>query len=259
MDAGLTARLLSTAAGWHESKTSRIENARQALTDADIQVWCHVCGAGERAADLIAASRAADSMYSEWRRLHLAGMRRTQEARIPLYERTRLMRSYCSTVVPGLLQTPQYATALMSSITRFQRTPDDVADAVAARMRRNQVLHQPGHRFMVVIEEPVLRYRIGDAAVMTGQLDRLLEVMSLPSVSLGIIPVTAGPRSMWTLEAFTIFDEERAHVELLSAQVTMTIPREVRLYLDAFNELAALAVSGSQARALLKGAMDDAA
>jgi transcriptional regulator with XRE-family HTH domain len=62
LDAGLTARALSVAAGWHEAKTSRIESARQAVSDAGIQAWCQVCGAGRQAPDLIAASRAADSM-----------------------------------------------------------------------------------------------------------------------------------------------------------------------------------------------------
>jgi transcriptional regulator with XRE-family HTH domain len=259
LDAGLSAQDLSRAADWHKSKTSRIENARQALTDDDIKTWCRVCGADDLAPDLIAASRAADSMYLEWRRQNLAGLRRDQERRIPLYERTRLMRIYCSTVVPGLLQTPRYASALMSAITAFQGTPDDVADAVTARMKRNQVLYEPGHRFAIVIEESVLRYRIGDAAVMAEQLDYLREAMTLPSVSLGIIPFTAAHRRMWTLEAFTCFDDERAHVELLAAQVTITVPREVRLYLNAFTQLSALAVTGDRARALITAAMNTAA
>ena len=64
LDAGLTARALSLAAGWHEAKTSRIESAKQALTDADIQTWCRICGAEREVPDLIAASRTADSMAS---------------------------------------------------------------------------------------------------------------------------------------------------------------------------------------------------
>jgi transcriptional regulator with XRE-family HTH domain len=256
LDAGLTARELSAAVGWHESKTSRIEHAQQSLTDADIRAWCRVCGADEQASDLVVASRAANSMYAEWRRLHLAGMRGTQEARIPLYERTRLMRCYCSTVVPGLFQTPEYATGLMSAITKFQGTPDDVANAVAARMKRNKVLQKPRHRFIAVIEESVLRYRIGDPSAMAEQLDHLLDVTALPSVWLGIIPFAAGPRPMWTLETFTCFDQERVHVELLAAQVTLTVAREIRLYLDAFDELAALAVTGDKARDLVQAARD---
>jgi transcriptional regulator with XRE-family HTH domain len=258
LEAGLSARDLSAVAGWHKSKTSRIENARQALADSDIRTWCRVCGAAEQAADLITASRGADSMYAEWR-LNLAGLRRLQERRVPLYERTRLMRVYCSTVIPGLLQTPDYAAAILSAISAFQGIPDDVADAVTARMKRNQVLYQPDHRFAMVIEESVLRYRMGSAEVMAEQLDHLLETMSLPSVTLGVIPFTAEPRPMWTLETFTCFDDQRAHVELLAAQITVTVPREVRLYLNAFDQLSALAVTGNQARALINAAINTTA
>jgi transcriptional regulator with XRE-family HTH domain len=255
LDAGLSARQLAALAGWHESKTSRIENAKQSLADEDIRSWCRVCGASEHTADLIAASRGADSMYLEWRRQNLGGLRRTQEARIPLYERTRLMRVYCSTVIPGLFQIPQYAEALLAAITTFQGTPDDVANAVAARMKRNKILYEPDHRFAVVVEESVLRYPVGGSSVLASQLVHLLEVMSLPSVWLGIIPFTAQARSMWTLETFTCFDEARAHVELLSAQVTVTAPTELQLYLRAFDGLAALAVSGKPAGALIEAAI----
>jgi transcriptional regulator with XRE-family HTH domain len=256
LDAGLTARALSAAAGWHEAKTSRIESAKQAPSDADIGTWCHACGADSQVIDLIAASRAADSMYTEWRRLHRTGLRRTQEARGPLYERTRLFRVYCSTVIPGFLQTPGYARALMSAITAFQGTPDDVDDAVPARMNRNRILTSAGHRFTMLIEESVLRYQLGDAEVMSAQLGHILSAMSLPSVSLGVIPFSASQRQMWTLEAFTIFDDARVHVELLSAQVTVTVPSEVILYLRAFGKLAELAVYGPDARALITAAIN---
>jgi transcriptional regulator with XRE-family HTH domain len=140
LDAGLTARALSAAAGWHEAKTSRIESARQAPGDVDIRTWCQVCAAEDQAADLIAASRAADSMYIEWRRLQRTGLRRLQESRLPLYERTRLFRVYCSNVVPGFLQTQGYADALLSAISAFEGVPDDGEDAVTARMNRNRIL-----------------------------------------------------------------------------------------------------------------------
>lgn len=256
LDAGLTARALSAAAGWHEAKTSRIESAKQALTDADVETWCQVCGADREAPDLIAASRAADSMYIEWRRLHRTGLRRTQEARRPLYERTRLFKAYCSTVVPGFLQTQAYADALLSAITHFQGTPDDVAEAVRVRMTRNRILHSRDHRFAVLVEESVLRYQLGGAETMAAQLSHLLSAVTLPSISLGVIPFSANERRMWTLEAFTIFDDARVHVELLSAQVTVTAPSEITLYARAFEKLAELAVYGTQARALITAAID---
>jgi len=256
LDAGLTGRALSAAAGWHEAKTSRIESAKQAPSDADIQAWCQVCGAPSQAPDLIAASRAADSMYVEWRRLHRTGLRRTQQTRLPLYERTRVFKVYCSTVIPGFLQIPGYADALMSAITAFQGTPDDVEEAVRARMNRNRLLHAAGHRFTMIIEESVLRYRLGDSETMAAQLGHLLSAIALPSVSLGVIPFSASERQMWTLEAFTVFDDARVHVELLSAQVTVTAPSEITLYARAFDKLAEMAVYEMQARSLITAAID---
>jgi transcriptional regulator with XRE-family HTH domain len=256
LDADLTARALSAAAGWHEAKTSRIESANQAPSEADIQTWCRVCGADREIPDLIAASRAADSMYVEWRRLNPAGLRRAQESRRPLYERTKFFKAYCSAVVPGFLQTPGYAAALLSAITVFRGTPDDVHEAVTARMSRNRMLNSGAHRFALLVEETVLRYRLGSTEVMATQLTDLLKATALPSVSLGVIPFTASPRPVWPLESFTIFDDERVHVELLSAQVTVTAPSEITLYVRAFERLAEVAVHGPEARVLITAAIE---
>lgn len=255
LDAGLNARALSDAAGWHPAKTTRIEGAKQAPSEDDIRAWCRVCSAEREVPDLIAASRAADSMYIEWRRLQPSGLRRTQEARVPLYERTRLFKAYCPSVIPGWLQTPAYATALMSAITAFHGNPDDTGDAVAARVNRNRVVRDGNHRFALLVEETVLRYRIGTPDVMSAQLTYLLEILELPWVALGVIP-SGAQRDMWPLEQFTVFDDSRVHVELLSAQVTVTAPSEVTLYVRAFERLARLAVYGEDARALIADAID---
>ena len=256
LDGGLTARALSAAAGWHEAKTSRIESAKQAPSEADIQVWCRVCGADREIPDLIAASRAADSMYVEWRRLNPAGLRRAQESRRPLYERTRFFKAYCSAVIPGFLQTPGYASALLSAITVFRGTPDDVDEAVAARMTRNQMLRAGQHRFALLVEESVLRYRLAGPEVMAAQLGALLEAAARPEVQLGVIPFAAPGRPVWPLESFTVFDDERVHVELLSAQVTITTPSEITLYVRAFEKLAGLAIYGAAVRELINSAID---
>ena len=256
LDARLSARALSAEAGWHEAKTSRIESAKQAPSEDDIRIWCQVCGAERAVPDLIAASRSADSMYTEWRRLQPAGMRREQERRIPLYERTRVFKTYVGTVVPGFFQTPAYATALLSSIRAFHGMPDDVDDAVEARMSRNRIVRSGNHRFFAVLEEAVLRQVVGDAEVMAGQLAHLLEATALPLVSVGVIPFSTTGREVWPLEAFTIFDDERVHVELLSAQVTVTAPSELVLYARAFEKLSGLAVYGGEARARISQAID---
>jgi hypothetical protein len=256
LDAHLTARALSVEARWHEAKTSRIESAKQAPNEDDIRTWCRVCGAERAVPDLIAASRSADSMYIEWRHLQPAGMRRDQENRVPLWERTKTLKSYVGTVVPGFLQTLEYATALLSVISVFHGTPDDVADAVAVRMQRKRLVQSGSHRFVAVLEEAVLRQVVGDTQVMAGQLAYLLEATTFPTVSLGVIPFAAAGRPVWPLEAFSIFDDSRVNVELLSAQVTVTAPSEVVLYARAFEKLSGIAVYGDEARVLITGAID---
>jgi transcriptional regulator with XRE-family HTH domain len=254
LDAGLTGRELAKLCGWHPSKASRLENAKAVPSNADIRAWCRVCGAEDQLADVIAASRTADSMYVEWRRLHRSGLRAIQESAVPLYERTRLFRAYSSRVVPGFLQTRAYATALLSTVAAFRETPNDVEDAVQARLDRSRVLHEGGHRFVMIVEESALRYRIGDAETMAAQLGHLLEAMTLPSVSLGVIPFTAS-RSIWPVETFNIFDTRQVGVEQLSAKITITAPSEIRLYLKAFSHFVDMAVHGAKARRLITAAI----
>ncbi|MFD0338978.1 DUF5753 domain-containing protein [Streptomyces sp. NPDC127117] len=241
--------------GRQPSKVSRLENAKTPPSDDDVKAWCAACQAPEQAPDLIAASRIAEQMNVQWRRVQETGLRQLQESRTAVHRQTTTQRVYSSSVVPGLLQAAEYATALLTSITQFHGTPNDVDAAVKARPARSQILHEAGRTFALVIEESVLRHVVGDAATMAGQLGHILAAMAYPAVSIGVVPAGT-PRQMWTVETFSVFDEDRAYVELLTAAVSVTEPREVAQYLSAFREYAALAVHGAQARALVTSAID---
>ncbi|MFD8967555.1 helix-turn-helix domain-containing protein [Streptomyces sp. NPDC059568] len=255
-DAGLSGHDVAVSAGWYKSKVSRIENAVTPPSPEDIRAWCRACGAGDQAADLIAAARSADTMYVEWRRVQRSGLKQLQESYLPLYERTKVFRTYCANVVPGVLQTHAYASALLRSISEFHETPDDVNAAVEARLDRSaRVVREGNHRFALVLEESVLRHRVGNAETMAGQLGYLLSAMAFPSVSLGVIPFSA-ERRMWMIETFSVYDEEQAEAELLTARVNVTVPSEVQQYLKAFGNFSRLAVYGADARALITSAVD---
>ncbi|MFE3770995.1 helix-turn-helix domain-containing protein [Streptomyces sp. NPDC059122] len=255
LDADLTTQELADRCGWHKAKTSRIENAKTMPSQADITVWCRACNAADHAQDLIAASRSADSMYVEWRRRQRTGLRRVQEASVPLYQRTSRFRIYCSRLMPGLLQTEGYARALLATIADFRGLPDDSARAAAARVDRSHIIRDGHRRVVLVVEEDALHHRVADDTEMAAQLGYLLTAMSYPAVSLGIIPRSAR-RNMWGTETFTVFDDNRVHVELLAAKVTVTTPSEVTLYLAAFERLRRMAVYGAEARTLITGALD---
>lgn len=194
LDAGLAGHQLSLVCGWHPAKTSRIENTRAVPSDADIRAWCAACGADGQAEDLIAAARTATSMYVEWKRLNRAGLASLQQEIVPLVERTRAFRVYCSHVVPGLLQTPEYAAAVITAYGTFHGAADDVAAAAAARVKRSKVLHKRGRQFAFLIEESVLHSRIADPETTAAQLEHLAELAGLPQVSLGVVATRARGR-----------------------------------------------------------------
>ncbi|WP_059013462.1 helix-turn-helix domain-containing protein [Streptomyces specialis] len=255
LDAGLTIVELASRCGWHHAKTSRIENARSSPSTDDIRRWCRACGADDQAPDIIAASRTAQSMYVEWQRTMRTGLSQLQKSYADLFERTRVFRVYSARIVPGLLQTGGYAAALLRGIARFHGAPDDVHEAAAARVQRSSIIHRPGRRFLLLIEEAVLHYQLGDADAMAAQLGHLLTAGALPAVSLGIIPADLPDRRIRPLETFHMYDDLVA-VEMLTARVTVTQPSEVAQYRRAFEELRQLAVYGAEARALVVKAIE---
>jgi hypothetical protein len=119
-----------------------------------------------------------------------------------------------------------------------------------------RLLREGDHRFFVVIEESVLRTVIGGDDVMAGQLGHLISVAALPSVSLGIIPMGQERDVMWPVGDFWIFDNAQVNVELVSGWMTLTQPREITMYSQAFSDLSDMAVHGAKARALITAAIN---
>lgn len=255
IQAGLTGRDLGHRAGWHSSKISKIEYGRQTPTPTDIRAWCQHCEVPDQAEDLIASLQAAEGMFVEWRRMERTGLRLAQESVLPLWERTRNFRIYSPRMVPGPIQTRDYIATVLSSIQQRRRLPDDVADAVQVRVDRQRLTQEGDHRFAVILEENVLRHPVGGPATMAAQLGHLLVASALPSISLGIIPLGADRSYIRPAEGFWMFDDEQIAVELVSGYLTVTHPHEIALYAQTFADLAALAVYGAQARALITAAL----
>ncbi len=255
-DAGLTGRELARRCGWHESKVSRIEHARTAPSAEDIRAWCEHTGAPDQVDDLVAFLRSVEGMFIEWQRMEQTGLRHAQESVLPLWERTQQFRAYSSWLIPGALQTPDYIRAVLRAIAKRRELPDDVEEAVAVRTDRLRLLREGEHRFDVLIEESVLRNVIGGAEVMAGQFGHLIAVATLPSVSVGIIPMGLDRDAEWPVEDFWIFDDAQVNVELVSGWLTITQPREIAMYAEVFARLAELAVRGAAARRLITAAID---
>ncbi|MGW4806433.1 helix-turn-helix domain-containing protein [Kitasatospora sp. NPDC004272] len=253
-DARLTGDELSARCGWHPAKTSRIQSGKATPSEDDLRAWCAACGAQDQADDLIAAARAVETMYTEWRRMERGGLRAAQESVADLYHRTRHFRVYASRVMPGMVQMPEYTEAVLRSIQRARVEVDDVTDAVEARLERQRMLFSGRQRFGLLIEEWVLRAAVCDPETMAAQLGHLLAVSASPFVSIGVIPTGPG-RPHLPVEDFYLFDEAEVAVELTSGYLRITQPGEIADYVRTFTDLAAMAVHGAEARQLITAAI----
>jgi transcriptional regulator with XRE-family HTH domain len=153
-----------------------------------------------------------------------------------------LIRSYEPHCVPGLLQTEEYARALLR--TGFPRADEEELDRrVALRMGRQQLLAKPdAPRLWVVLDEQVLRRPVGDAGVMRSQIDRLVEAAAKPNISLQIMPFDAGPHpgmfGPFQLFRFSYPElPDVVYTESLTGAVYIDERPEVTAYLEALDRM----------------------
>jgi transcriptional regulator with XRE-family HTH domain len=254
-DAGLSGTKLALNTGWQSSKVSKIEHGKQTPSEGDLRVWCEHCRALGQLPDLIAAVRSIETQFAEWRRIMRGGTRRRQQASAAVYERARLFRIYEPAVVPGLLQTREYAVAVLSTFIDFIRVPDDAEQGAAARLERQRVLTHGDRRFHMVLGEQTLHTNVGGTEVMAGQLEHLLTMLKLPRLRLGIITADA-PYRVPLNNGFWILDEALIQFDTYSAELSLVRPDEIALYGRAFERLAALAVYGAEARTIISRTLD---
>jgi hypothetical protein len=169
-----------------------------------------------------------------------------------------LFRVFEATVIPGLLQTPEYARARFAEGIRRLNLPNDINEAVQGRIQRQEILYRADKRFHFVLTEAALRLRLCAPEVLLGQLDRLISLSQLPNVRLGIIGFqTQYATSPW--HGFWLYDNQKVLVETMSAGLDLRQPQEIELYATAFDQLAADANYGRSARAIITRVIDDLA
>jgi transcriptional regulator with XRE-family HTH domain len=253
--AGLTGKEFAESLGWQATKISKIELGRQTPTAADITVWTSATNADGALADLLASLRNLELQYAEWRRVLRAGAAARQQAGIDLDAKTTTFRIFVSTLIPGLLQTAEYARCRLVESVGLHEAPDDVDEGVRTRMRRQDILYEPSRRFHFVLTEAALRYRTCPPDVLAGQLDRLLALISLRNLRVGVIPF--GTRlPVAPLHGYWFYDDTLVRAETFAAELTLVQPQELLLYSKIFHRLAGAAAYGASARSLVTRALD---
>ena len=251
---GKSGRDLAAELGWNPSKVSRVELGTTIPKPAEVRAWCMATGAEDQADDLAADATTVEVAYSAYRSTQRAGgLRRLQEEGITeLFESTRRWQAYEPRVLPGILQTVDYASAVLEITRQRLDQPDDVRGAAEARFALRRVLDGPA-TFAYLVEEHVLREPIAGPDVMRAQAEQLIADSHRANVSIGIIPL--GRRLRTAVENFTVHDGETVRVQLLPGRFTATAPSDVAEYLTTFELLSTMAVYGDEARAIITDAM----
>jgi transcriptional regulator with XRE-family HTH domain len=256
MDAHLTGRELARVAQWHPSKVSKIENGRQTPAQSDVKMWAAACGAPGELPELLGRLRTLETHYVELRRLFRAGLAMKQRSLAEIESASRTVRDFEPVFIPGLLRTPEYARHRLAEGLEVHGAPDDLDEAGAARIQRQQVLYRSGKTFHIVITEAALRYRLCPAEAHAGQLDRLVNLAALRNLRFGVIPFTT-TYPVAPAHGFWAYDDKIVFVEHFTAEPTVTQPHEIHSYLRRFSTFAKCAVYGTEARAVITRALDD--
>jgi len=257
-DKGKSGDAVAAALRWSPSKISRYERARTGLRPQEVaRLLDYYQITGPRRALLLGL--AEDAAQKGWWEGFAESLSDDYKQFIGFEHEAESMAIWHVDVVTGLLQTEAYARHIISSYSRIEPLPPGmIGRMVGVRLRRQQVLDREDLRLSVVLDESVLKRRIGDESVMYEQLQRLVRDGDRPNLTLQILPLS----SQHTVfgESFVIFgfrDDSDAlqHdvviTEQLRNSVTLEGERETYLHRIAFQALSDASLSPAESRALI--------
>lgn len=259
---GALLRALRTEKGWtaeqvadrllvSSSKVSRFETGQRGVSARDIRHLCDLYEVdGEQRQRLIELA-SEGKQRAWWQPLGLP-----YSTYVGLEAEATSISDYGLGIMPGLLQTPDYARAVVrAAVPRW--VPDVVDQRVEGRMARQQLLfsdHAP--HFEAVVDESVLHRVVGSPAVMQAQLERLLELSDLPAVTLRVIPYGAGALPAGNNKFIILgFDlpaiSDVVFIEGLTGDLYLEDPDDVEVYNTTFRTLVHLAASPHATREII--------
>lgn len=253
----------ASRAGWPQSRVSKLERGAQVPTRADLEHWLELTGHLEDTDllnELLGQAAAARVDYVADRSvIEEGGFAARQKDRGTAEAATSRITEYQPSMIPGLVQTPAYARELLGNtiggLAGLDESRHEIDAIVAERIRRQELLYQPGRQVELLIGQAALYNYPGQRRTMLGQLDRLVMLSGIETLRLGIVPFDV-PMSVLPLCNFTIHDDELVIIESLSGEQRHGAPDDVKVYLDAVAKLWESAVVEETALALLHEASD---
>ncbi|RAY13662.1 XRE family transcriptional regulator [Actinomadura craniellae] len=257
-----TQEQVATALEWSLSKVIRIEAGTVGISTTDLRaLLAHYGVADERITEIVALARSARERA--WWSSYRKALSQPYTDMIGYESAASILRHFQPLVVPGLLQTSDYAEAITHGLLRPENRSRS-EQLIEVRMRRQELLEQPDPpQFYFVIDEAVVHRHVGGQNVMRNQIRRLVELASLPHVTIEVVPFTAGAH-MGLGGAFTIIefpDPEDDDVLSLESErgsvTTRDLHDEVTHYREVFEDLRRVSLRPEGSAVLLSRLADE--
>ncbi|MFI6457205.1 helix-turn-helix domain-containing protein [Streptosporangium amethystogenes] len=256
--AQLTMEEVGEQLSWSATKISRIETARVRVTPKDTGRLLDLYGLDPaKQGELI--DLAKDARKKGWWQAY-GDLPTEYTTYIGLEAEAVSMRSFAPTVVPGILQSEDYARAVIRSAL-FNSSPGEIERRVEVRMARQKLLVQEEPlRLWTVLDEALIRRPVDGPVAMRSQLEKLLEVADLPNVTVQVLPFAAGVHP-GTNGAFQIMefpepaDPDVVFMENFTGSLYIERETDVYRYTLIFDHLRAKALDPDDSRRLITEAV----
>jgi transcriptional regulator with XRE-family HTH domain len=259
-DSGLSIEEAAGRLKWPGSKVSRIENRQVGISPRDLRKLLDLYHVEDRAyrEQLLEMGRRATERG--WWQSYSGGVVPSAYANlIGLEAEAATIRTYEPELVPGLLQTADYARAVIR-VGRPADTSGEIDRRVEVRLERQEVLTRsdpPPPKVMVVLNEAVLARRVGGPEVMRAQIEHLMHERDRANITVQILPFSGGehPAMVGPFTMLTFLDAADpgvVNVENIIGSHALEKPEEIRSYEDVWNAIQAKAVSPADSRAIMR-------
>ncbi len=259
--AGFTLEDVAGRLEWSGSKVSRIETAKVKVRPRDVTDLLDLYGVpdDQHRAKLLTLTR--EALQQGWWLQYDDALGTGADIWIGMEAETVAFRIFTVQLASGLLQTPDYARAVLRAMWTSE-TVDQVERRVQVRMMRQELLTQENPaQLWSVMDEGVLHRPIGGREVMRGQLRRLMELGELPNVTLQVLPFSAGAHAgldgPFNILELPAPDPEVVFIEHPFSSVFIERHEEVRHYTRTFDRLRATAMSPDDSLNYIKRAEQD--
>jgi transcriptional regulator with XRE-family HTH domain len=242
------------------AKISRLEQAKRSISLRDVRDLCAIYGVGDAERERL-MTLARESRERAW----------WQDYDIPyatyvgLEAAATSIHNYESVTLPGLLQTDEYAQALIAGV-RPDATPDAIDQQVEARMTRQRVLTRDTPQpptLLAILDEPALMRPVGGPETMRDQMSHLLDKARLPHISVLLVPLSVGPHPALatTFTILSLAEQDLSDVVYVESPLigNLYLEREadVQRFHDALEGLHKFALSEDESLARIEEAADE--